>query len=114
MRNSGDTILSLDLGTTAIKVGLFATTGELICLASREQQLLFSQTDRVEQSLSKSWQLVCQATSEVLLDQDPGNITAIVITVQRGSVVPLGADGEPLTGPLDWQADIGGHTSSRN
>lgn len=107
MRNSGDTILSLDLGTTAIKVGLFATSGELMCLASRDQQLLFPQTDRVEQSLSNTWQLVCQGTSEVLLDQDPGNISAIVITVQRGSVVPLGADGEPLMNLIVWMDQRG-------
>jgi xylulokinase len=107
MGSSRSTILSLDLGTTAIKVGLFATSGELLCLASREQQLLFPQSDRVEQSLTDTWQFVCQATKEIITDQDPGKIAAIVVTVQRGSVVPLDEDGEPLTDLIVWMDQRG-------
>ena len=107
MANSGDTILSLDLGTTAIKVGLFATSGELRRLASREQQLLFPQSDWVEQSLADTWQLVCDAAREVLADFDSRQVQSVVVTVQRGSVVPLDANCEPLTNMIVWMDQRG-------
>ena len=102
MADSSDTILSLDLGTTAIKVGLFSASGELLSLATREQQLHFPPPDWVEQSLQDTWQLVCQATAEVFSEQDPNQVAAIVVSVQRGSVVPISADGEPLTDLIVW------------
>jgi xylulokinase len=113
MGNSGDTILSLDPGTTSVKVGLFSASGELLQLASREQQLLFPQTDWVEQSLTHTWQLLCQATNEVMNDRDANSVTAVVITVQRGSVVPLGVDLEPLTDLIVWMDQRGLHQVER-
>ena len=71
MGSSSDTILSLDLGTTAIKVGLFAASGKLLQMAVREQELLFPQENRVEQSLTHTWELVCQAAGEIFSKQDP-------------------------------------------
>jgi xylulokinase len=100
--NSSDTILSLDLGTTAIKVGLFNASGELLQLAVQEQELLFPQTDWVEQSLTQTWELVCQAAGEIFSQQDPNRVAAIVLSVQRGSVVPLGQDLQPLSDLIVW------------
>jgi xylulokinase len=107
LANPGDTILSLDIGTTAIKVGLFASSGGLLNLASREQKLLFPQPGRVEQSLNDTWQLVRQAAAEVLSAGDPDRVAAIVVSVQRGSVVPLGEDLEPLTDLIVWMDSRG-------
>lgn len=104
---SGDTILSLDLGTTAIKVGLFAASGQLLKLAAREQQLLFSQPERVEQSLTDTWKLVCDATREVAREANPSRIKAVVVSVQRGSVVPMGDDLEPCTDLIVWMDQRG-------
>jgi xylulokinase len=98
----GDLILSLDLGTSAIKVGLFSTSGDLLSLASREQQLVFPLPDRVEQSLTETWRLVSDASRQVLADADPRRVAAVVLTNQRGSVVPMGIDGEPLTNLIVW------------
>ncbi len=95
-------ILSLDLGTTAIKVGLFSASGNLVRLAAREQQLLFPHPNRVEQSLPATWNLVCDAAREILSEIDPRQVGSIAITSQRGSVVPLGRDGEPLTNLIVW------------
>ncbi len=100
-------ILSLDIGTTTIKVGLFTTSGDLVHLATREQQLLFPQTNRVEQSLPKSWGLVCDATREVLFDINPSQVGTITTSCQRGSVVPLDRDGKPLTNLIVWMDNRG-------
>ena len=107
MGSPGELILSLDLGTTAIKVGLFSTSGILLRLALREQSLNFPQPNRVEQSLVQSWQLVVEATREALADVDAKKVAAVVLTNQRGSVVPIGGDGEPLTDLMVWMDQRG-------
>jgi xylulokinase len=108
-----DFILSLDLGTTAIKVGLFTISGDLFHLAAREQQLIFSETNRVEQSLTQTWQLVCDAAREVLEGVDTRCVLAVVLTNQRGSVVPIGRDGEPLMDLIVWMDHRGLHQVDR-
>lgn len=107
MGTKSELLLSLDLGTTAIKVGLFSTAGTLLSLALREQSLSFPQPNRVEQSLVQSWQLVVEATREVLADVDAKKVAAVVLTNQRGSVVPIGGDGEPLTDLIVWMDQRG-------
>jgi xylulokinase len=103
----GDFILSLDLGTTAIKVGLFSASGDLVSLALREQQLTFPASDRVEQSLKSTWDLVCDAVHEALADANPADVLAVVLTNQRGSVVPIDEDGEPLSNLIVWMDSRG-------
>jgi xylulokinase len=105
--DKGELILSLDLGTTAIKVGLFTTAGELIHMASREQQLRFPLPGRVEQRLSDSWRLAAEGSREVMAGSSPGRVAAVVLTNQRGSAVPIGSDGEPLCDLLVWMDQRG-------
>ncbi len=107
MAKQGDFILSLDLGTTAIKVGLFSASGDLVSLALREQQLAFPTSDRVEQSLKTTWDLVCDAAHEVLADADPADVLAVVLTNQRGSVVPIDENGKPLSNLIVWMDSRG-------
>jgi xylulokinase len=98
----GDLILSLDLGTSAVKVGLFSSDGGLIRLALREQPLAFRQPGTVEQSLSKTWELVREGTDEVMTEGDPREVLAVVLTNQRGSVVPLDRTGTALIDMMVW------------
>lgn len=102
MSPGNELILSLDLGTTAIKVGLFSASGELLHLAAREQQLIFPAPNRTEQSLTRTWELVCDAVQEIVSQVETGQIAAIVLTNQRGSVVPIDNKGEPLSNLIVW------------
>lgn len=102
MPPNGDFVLSLDLGTSAIKVGVFSTAGGLVRVASREQHLRFPQPNRVEQSLTESWQLVAEASREVVADIPAGRVAAVSLTNQRGSVVPMDATGQPLMDLIVW------------
>lgn len=113
MVNKGELILSLDIGTSAIKVGLFSTAGDLIHLASREPNLTFPQANRVEQSLQESWDLICEATREILSEVEPEKVTAVTLTNQRGSVVPLAGDGKPLTDLIVWMDHRGLNQTER-
>lgn len=107
VETKGDLILSLDLGTSAIKVGVFSADGALLSLASREQQLLFPLPNRVEQSLTESWHLISDATKQVMVDANAGRVAAVTLTNQRGSVVPIGKDGEPLSNLIVWMDSRG-------
>jgi xylulokinase len=95
-------ILSIDLGTTAIKAGLFSASGEMLRLARREQQLLFRDSGHVEQDLRETWRLACEAGREALSEAVAGGVEAIVLSSQRGSVVPLDGNGQPLADLIVW------------
>jgi xylulokinase len=113
MATSIKCILSLDIGTSAIKVGLFSVDGKLLALATREPNLTFPQPNRVEQSLQESWDLICQATDEILSEVQPVTVEAITLTNQRGSVVPLDIHGAPLTDLIVWMDHRGLEQSER-
>jgi xylulokinase len=100
-------ILSLDLGTSAVKIGLFSADGRLLELSSREQRLQFPGPDRVEQSLAETWQLAAEGSRAILARAGVTRIAAVVLTNQRGSVVPLAADGQALTDLIVWMDQRG-------
>jgi xylulokinase len=95
-------ILSLDLGTSTIKAGLFSLTGAQVALATREQAISFSGPDRAQQSPAITWRLVGEASREVLDGTPPSRVIAVVSTHHRGSVVAIDADGQPLTDLIVW------------
>jgi xylulokinase len=100
-------ILSLDLGTSAVKIGLFSPDGHLLQLSSREQLLQFPGPDRVEQSLTDTWRLLAEGSREILAKAGIKRVAAVVLTNQRGSVVPIGGDGQALTDLIVWMDQRG-------
>ena len=95
-------LLALDLGTTAIKVGLFSVTGDLLRVETRDQKLLFDGRGRVEQSPLETWDLVGDAIRGVTAEAPVAEIAAVALSLQRGTVIPLSAEGEPLSNFLVW------------
>lgn len=95
-------LLSLDVGTTAIKVGLFSADGALLKMASREQTLAFPQPGRVEQSPAEGWRLLAECTREVMADSRQNGVAAISISNHRGTVIALDRDGGPLSEFVVW------------
>ncbi len=95
-------VLAMDIGTTAIKVGLFSIDGDLLKVATREQELIIREGGWVEQSPIKSWQLVADATKEVTQNFSPNLVEAISLSVQRGTVIPVDKTGQPLTNFIVW------------
>src|SRR5262245_34062278 len=95
-------LLSLDVGTTAIKVGLFAADGALLRMASREQTLTFPEPGRVEQSPVEGWRLLAECTREVMVGTDQSGVAAISISNHRGTVIALDGDGNPLSEFVVW------------
>jgi sugar (pentulose or hexulose) kinase len=96
------TILSLDIGTTAVKVGLFSTSGALLHSASREQRLTFPGPGRVEQAPLDTRELIVEAVRETTQMIDTQTVTAIALSNHRGTAIALDANGEPLSPFVVW------------
>jgi xylulokinase len=100
-------ILSIDIGTTAIKVGLFSTEGNLLGVTKREQRLIFREGGYVEQSPRETWELIVDATRQVLHGYPSSAVKAIALALQRGTVIPLDRDGQPLSDFIVWMDERG-------
>jgi len=102
MNSNQKLLLSLDLGTTAVKVGLFSIEGDLLGVETREQRLIFGEGGRVEQSPHETWKLIAEGVRHVMDEHDPASVAAIALSLQRGTVVPLASDGSPLSNLIVW------------
>lgn len=102
MGSANNTILSFDLGTTATKIGLFSVDGKLICIESQEQKVITPSPGRSEQDALKTWETIGELTSRIHPAHSLDTVSAISLSIQRGSVVPLDDEGNPLTNLIVW------------
>lgn len=102
MKGHGSLIIALDIGTTALKVGLFSLNGELLKVATREQKLHFKSGGLVEQSPDGTWKRLASGIMEALEGHNKLAVCAIALSLQRGTVIPLDRDGTPLTDLIVW------------
>jgi xylulokinase len=102
-------ILSLDVGTTGLKVGLFDADGSLACVANREQSVSLSDGGRAEQSAAETLRLLRDAVAEVLSQPSAFLVSAISVSNQRGTVIPLERDGKHLCDFILWMDRRGAH-----
>lgn len=107
MSTNGPLLLSLDIGTTAIKVGLFTAAGELLEMATREQQLIMLEEGKIEQSPQETWELLSSGVREVMNGYSPSDAAGIALSLQRGTVVPLDKHGRPVTNLIVWMDQRG-------
>lgn len=99
-----DHILSVDLGTTAIKVALFDSGGRLAASATREYALLTPSTLAVELPVEVYWQAFQSGVGEVLASSrvQPASIRALGISAQGETLIFAGKDGQPLRNAIVW------------
>jgi len=107
MSEVGDLLIAFDIGTTALKVGLFSTGGDLLCLETREQPLEKHSSGKVEQPALGTWGLMKDAVNKIMQGYSSKDVVAISISVQRGTVVPLDGEGKPLTNQIVWMDNRG-------
>src|SRR4030042_5714018 len=93
-----DHILSVDLGTTALKVALFDAEGRVLASATHEYTLLTPSTLAVELPVETYWQAFKSGVAGVLAASrgKPGAIRAVGISAQGGTLIFAGRDGQPL------------------
>jgi sugar (pentulose or hexulose) kinase len=99
-----DTILSVDLGTTAIKTCLIDASGRLLASASREYRLDTPAPDVVELDPEVYWAAFKDGLAEVLdrTSVAPADIRALGISAQGETLICADASGRAIRPAIVW------------
>ena len=97
--------LSIDNGTQSVRAIVFDGNGQLIAKSKIDIEPYFSdQKGWAEQHADYFWDSLCQACQELWpkLPIPKESITAVSVTTQRATVVPMGKDNQPLRPAISW------------
>ena len=97
--------LSIDNGTQSVRAIVFDGNGQLIAKSKIDIEPYFSdQKGWAEQHADYFWDSLCQACQELwpTLPIPKESITAVSVTTQRATVVPMGKDNQPLRPAISW------------
>ena len=97
-------ILSLDLGTTAIKVAIVNTLGKLIATSTQEYKLLTPDTLSVELPAEVYWKAFKEGVKEAIFKSgiDKDDLVSMGISAQGETLIFLDSDGNPLRDAIVW------------
>lgn len=96
-------LLAIDVGTQSTRAILFDLDGEITAKAQVPIEPYFSeQPGWAEQHAEVYWQAVTQACQSLWQQADPAQVAGMALTTQRGTVVNLDADGNPLRPAIVW------------
>ncbi|MFO1225409.1 FGGY-family carbohydrate kinase [Roseateles sp.] len=101
-----DLLLALDLGTQSVRALLFAPDGRLV---ARRQQLLNDYQRPQAGWMTHDGEAFWQASAACIRAlwtgpdaQTAGRVAGLAVTTQRGSMLPVGAQGAPLAPAIIW------------
>jgi D-xylulose kinase len=99
-----DTILALDLGTTALKCALHDLKGNVVAKALEEYQLITPDVDSVEMDVETYWLAFKSALRRVLAEASiaPAKIKAIGISAQGETLILVDKNGKHLRRAIVW------------
>ncbi len=97
-------ILSIDLGTSGLKVALVRDNGDLAAVAARPVQTQLLPPDGAEQDANEIWAAVLSAAKQVLREagRHRGEVAGIACTSQYFSIVPVDRDMQPVMNLILW------------
>ncbi|MFH1081451.1 MAG: FGGY family carbohydrate kinase [Pseudomonadota bacterium] len=99
-----DLILSIDLGTTAVKVALFGKSGDLVALSTQEYSLLTPEATVVEASVDTYWESfkkgILALKTKCAFSAE--SIKALGISAQGETLFFLDQHGTPLRNAIVW------------
>lgn len=101
-RNEERLFLGLDLGTSAVKVGLFDAEGHLLRRARRTYPLYTPRPGWAEQEPEEWWSAACDALQEVLAGVDADRVASVGLSGHAPSQVLVARDGRPLGRAIMW------------
>lgn len=97
-------ILTLDVGTTAVKAGLFDERLQLQNLWIEEYELLYGEAGKVEMRPETYWEKAVLAVRGVLRgrESEAERIRAVTCTTQGETLIPINREGKPLGNAVVW------------
>ncbi len=99
-----DYLLSIDVGTTSNKVGLFTTDGKLKAISTQEYSLLTPSSDVVELSTDVYWMACAKGIKDVLKKSEvhPESILALSLSSQGETLICVDKKGKVLRNAIVW------------
>ncbi|WP_286262719.1 FGGY-family carbohydrate kinase [Thalassotalea atypica] len=104
-----DLILTIDNGTQSVRALLFNLRGELVAISRIELEAYFSENPGwAEQHAEYFWTMLtkcCQQLwqqEEVIANAYQQRVRAVTVTTQRGTVINLDKQGQPLRPAILW------------
>ncbi len=99
---TGDLVLGVDLGTTALKAAAFDAAGR--CLASGRSEYALDRPREAwaEQPAERWWRALVDALGTVRAEIDTRRIVAVAVAGQAPTVVPIDAAGQALRAAITW------------
>lgn len=99
-----NTILTFDVGTTAIKTCLFDES--LRCLAIHtDEYTLITDNGTVELDSRVYWDTICHAVAQIRQEVPDACVQAICLTTQGETMIPVDQSGKPLHRAVVWLDD---------
>ncbi len=97
-------IISIDVGTTSIKIGLFDKQLKAVGFLGEEYTLLMPQNEYVELDADIYWQSIKKVIKKLLKQYgvDGQDIASIGICSQGETVIPVDKNGNPLHNAIVW------------
>ncbi|MCK9252351.1 MAG: carbohydrate kinase [Clostridiaceae bacterium] len=98
-------VIALDVGTSSMRAVLYNEQGALMHAVSREYHTVFPKPSHVEQD-PKTWSQTAEETLSGVAEYAKSrgiSISAISVTSQRASLIPMDAQGQPLHPAIMWQ-----------
>jgi xylulokinase len=107
--------LVVDLGTTAVKVGLATLAGRVHWHGQQELETVLLPDGGAEQDATRWWDVVLDLAAQALSSGacDPRAVVAVAVTGQWCSTVPVDDSGEPVAPCLMWLDSRGGSEAVR-
>lgn len=97
-------LLSLDVGTTAVKAGLFTEGLDQLGLVIKEYTLLTPQNKWVEMTPRTYWDSAVSCIKQIIeySQVNPNDIAGITCTTQGETIIPVDVNGNELSNAIVW------------
>ncbi len=97
-------LVGLDIGTTAVKAGIFESTGRMLAVVGQEYRISHPAPDRAEIDAEIYWKATVAAIRRALgaAGVDPARVAAMAVSSQGETVVAVDAHGRPLGPAIVW------------
>lgn len=101
---TGKIILAIDLGTSALKVALVNTNGEILACEQEEQSVMLLPNGGAEQNPDDWWKAITRSAKRVLSQNSAlaQNIAALACTTQWSGTVPVDRAGNAIHNAIIW------------
>ncbi|MBQ3794417.1 MAG: xylulokinase [Lachnospiraceae bacterium] len=97
-------LLGIDIGTSACKVAVFDTNGNVIAQTNKPYKVYYPNSGWAEQDPEEWWQAIVDAIREILDAKtfDPNQIAGIGVDGQSWSAIPIDKEGKVLARTPIW------------